>query len=91
MTSPSRELLHEIRFRTHAGPSYWLQGSIDRVECDAGEQAKTTQPISPSPLTAEDQSLSQCLTLGAEGENHETRRCRTAIHHTHATKQLTQT
>ena len=26
-------------------------------------------PESPSPLTAEDQSLSQCLTLGSEGEN----------------------
>ena len=31
-------------------------------------KSKTTNNI-PSPLTAEDQSLSQCLTLGAEGEN----------------------
>ena len=49
-----------------------------------GEQDKTTtyrhsrvggnpqgggEVESPSPLTAEDQSLSQCLTLGTEGEN----------------------
>ena len=34
---------------------------------DTGEQDNTNQ--FPSPLMAEDQSLSQCLTLGAEGEN----------------------
>ena len=35
-----------------------------------GRDNKPKQPTeSPSPLTGEDQSLSQCLTLGAEGEN----------------------
>ena len=40
------------------GPSYWLQGSIHR----AGQQQYKTTINTPSPLMAEDQSLSQCLT-----------------------------
>ena len=37
-------------------PSYWLQGSIHRVGCDAGEQAKPTDQI-PSPLMGEESKV----------------------------------
>ena len=41
---------------TGTGPSYWLQGSIHRVGCDASEQAKTTARI-PSPLMGEESKV----------------------------------
>ena len=50
-------------------PRLVIADLIRNPEVKGGAYNKTNQPPSPSPLMAEDQSLSQCLTLGAEGEN----------------------
>ena len=47
-------------------PSFPRRRETTGWQGDAGEQDNTNQY--PSPLMTEDQSLSQCLTLGAEGE-----------------------
>ena len=66
-------------------PSFPRRRETTGWQGDAGEQDNTNQY--PSPLMTEDQSLSQCLTLGAEGEINTpthvtdcTRPCRTTPH-----------